>query len=94
MRQIQHTDPADKVLHIRTIGCRVNIVAGTHDPAGHPYTTVEVIPDEPDDDGNEWECGASSTVIVRPKHRAEPRAPRRADDVTADEHDNEGVNNG
>lgn len=72
MREIQHTDPADKILHIRTVGCRVNVVAGMHDPDGHPYTTVEVIPDEPDDDGVEWDGGTTSTVIVRPRQRIRP----------------------
>ena len=70
MRQIDHTNTeTDKILHVRAVGCRVNVLVGTHDPDGFPYTTVEVIPDEPDDDGVEWACAGESTVIVRPRGR-------------------------
>lgn len=74
MRQLEHTDSArEKILHIRAIGCRVNVLIGTHDPDGYLYTTVEVIPDEPDDDGVEWAAGGESTVVVRPRDRGAVR---------------------
>ncbi|ALC25986.1 hypothetical protein ABT013_14535 [Streptomyces bacillaris] len=66
MRIIDHTsDVPDKILHIKSVGCDVNIIVGTHDPNGVPFTTIEVLPHEPDDDGVNWlNIGTSSVLVV------------------------------
>jgi hypothetical protein len=68
MRIVDHDTPdgPDKILHIRSVGCDVNIIVGTHDPNGTPFTTVEIIPHEPDDDGVPWRQLGSSSVVVMP----------------------------
>lgn len=68
MRIIDHRAPTggDKILHVRSIGCDVNIIIGTHDPTGTPFTTVEILPHEPDDDGVRWLLLGSSSVLALP----------------------------
>lgn len=67
MRIVSHTsDGPDKILHIKSVGCDVNIIVGTHDPNGVPFTTVEILPHEPDDDGVNWLHMGSSSVMVMP----------------------------
>ncbi|MFF3572724.1 hypothetical protein [Nocardia jiangxiensis] len=68
MRIVDHLTPdgPDKILHIRSVGCDVNIIIGTHHPDGTPFTTIEVLPHEPDDDGVRWENIGSSNVVVSP----------------------------
>ncbi len=74
MRIVDHctTDGQDKILHVRSVGCDVNIIVGTHDPNGIPFTTIEVLPHEPDDDGVNWFHLGTSTVVVMPVSRAAP----------------------
>lgn len=66
MRITDHLNTGpDKILHIRTEGCSINVVIGTHDPNGIEFTTIEVIPHEPDDDGRCWTTmGPSATIVV------------------------------
>ncbi|TVT25025.1 hypothetical protein LWP59_25370 [Amycolatopsis acidiphila] len=68
MRIVDHqgTDGPDKILHVRAVGCDVNIIVGTHDPHGVPFTTVEVLPHEPDDDGVNWLHLGTASVVVMP----------------------------
>ncbi|HJQ47047.1 MAG TPA: hypothetical protein VJ870_12120 [Amycolatopsis sp.] len=68
MRIVEHheTDGPDKILHVRSVGCDVNIIVGTHDPAGVPFTTVEILPHEPDDEGVNWFQLGTSSVVVMP----------------------------
>ena len=67
MRHIQHfKDGPDKILHIETEGCRVNVIIGTHDPSGASFTTVEILAAQPDDDGNNWMTIGPSAVLVVP----------------------------
>ena len=73
MRIVDHHEPdgPDKILHIRSAGCDINIIVGTHDPNGIPFTTVEVLPHEPDEDGtNWWNLGTSSVVVMPESHVA------------------------
>ncbi|MET7640780.1 hypothetical protein [Streptomyces sp. NPDC005438] len=60
------TDVPDKILHVRSVGCDVNIIVGTHDSSGVPFTTVEVLPHEPDEDGVNWLHHGTSSVLVMP----------------------------
>ncbi|WP_433503193.1 hypothetical protein ACQP04_26015 [Pseudonocardia halophobica] len=68
MRIVDHLRPdgPDKILHVRSVGCDVNIIVGTHDPNGVPFTTVEVLPHEPDDEGVRWMHLGTSSVVVMP----------------------------
>lgn len=74
MRIVDHLTPdgPDKILHIRSIGCDVNIIVGTHDPNGVPFTTIEILPHEPDDDGVRWMPLGTSNVVVMPVPHGEP----------------------
>jgi hypothetical protein len=68
MRHIQHfKESPDKILHIETEGCRVNVIIGTHDTSGTPFTTVEILAYQPDDDGNIWTTIGPSAVLVVPE---------------------------
>lgn len=67
MRRIEHfADGPDKILHIETEGCKVNIIIGTHDLSGEDFTTVEILPAEPDDDGRIWTTIGPTAVLVVP----------------------------
>jgi len=47
MKRIRHMGSArDKLLHIETEGCIVNIQVGLSDRDGNPVTIVSIIPDE------------------------------------------------
>ena len=67
MRIVEHSDPdRHKLLRVEAEGCVVNIVIGLHDQAGTRCTSIEIIPDEPADDGAIWATKADfSTVMVR-----------------------------
>lgn len=67
MRHIKHfkEDP-DKILHIETEGCKVNVIIGTHDQTGTIFTTVEILPEQPDGDGRNWLVIGPGAVIVVP----------------------------
>lgn len=74
MRIVDHhpIDVPDKILHIRSVGCDINVIVGTHDPNGIPFTTVEVLPHEPDDDGVNWLHLGTSSVVVMPVSHSVP----------------------
>ena len=75
MRQIQHfKDGPDKILHIETEGCKVNIIIGTHDLSKEEFTTVEILPAEPDDDGRNWTTIGPTAVLVVPATGTDPTA--------------------
>lgn len=75
MRQIQHlSDGPDKILHIETEGCKINVIIGTHDPNGIEFTTVEIIPHQPDDEGRSWMTVGPTAVIVVPLEGLEPES--------------------
>ncbi|HEY1972692.1 MAG TPA: hypothetical protein VGH89_32420 [Pseudonocardia sp.] len=66
MRVVEHLEPGThKLLHIETEGCVVNVTIGLHDLSGGRFTSVEVIPSEPDDEGAVWALSGPSTVVVR-----------------------------
>lgn len=66
MRVVEHAEPgAHKLLHIEADGCVVNVTIGLHDLAGGRFTSVEVVPSEPDDDRNLWSLEGPGTVVVR-----------------------------
>lgn len=47
MKSIRHSaDARDKLLHIETEGCVVNIRVGLSDSDGRQVTSVEIIPDD------------------------------------------------
>ncbi|WP_327657167.1 hypothetical protein [Streptomyces sp. NBC_00483] len=78
MRIVDHLTPdgPDKILHVRSVGCDVNIIVGTHDPNGVPFTTVEVLPHVPDDEGTRWmHLGTSNVVVMPVSHDEFPTAP-------------------
>lgn len=78
MRIVDHLTPdgPDKILHIRSVGCDVNIIVGTHDPNRVPFTTIEVMPHEPDDEGVRWmHLGTSNVVVMPVSHDGSPIAP-------------------
>lgn len=76
MRIVDHTTHGpDKILHVRSLGCDVNIIIGTHDPNGVPYTTIEVLPHQPDDEGVNWLHAGPANVIVTPAPSALPPVP-------------------
>ncbi len=65
MRIVEH--PAGgphKLLRIEAEGCAVHIVVGLHSPDGTPFTSVEIEPAQPADDGHVWQVCGSSTVMV------------------------------
>lgn len=85
MRIVDHLTPdgPDKILHIRSVGCDVNIIVGTHDPNGVPFTTIEILPHEPDDDGVRWMPLGTSNVVVMPvSHDELPTASDQLSVVT------------
>jgi hypothetical protein len=66
MRVVEHlADGPHKLLRIETEGCAVHIVIGLHGPQGQRFTTVEVEPAQPADDGHVWQvCGPATVVVV------------------------------
>jgi len=49
MKTVRHFATArDKLLHIETEGCIVNIRLGLHNIQGEEVTSVEILPDETD----------------------------------------------
>ena len=45
MKRITHNSTArDRLLHIETDGCIVNIRVGLHDAAGQAVTSIEILP--------------------------------------------------
>ncbi|MGW6356355.1 hypothetical protein ACWFR5_14420 [Streptomyces sp. NPDC055092] len=74
MRIVEHDVPdgPDKILHVRSVGCDVNIIVGTHDPSGAPFTTIEIMPHQPDGDGVKWLHFGTSNVVVMPVSHAAP----------------------
>ena len=67
MLAIQHlAGGSDKILHIQTEGCVINVIIGTHDQTGELFTTVEVIPATPDDDGRNWTALGPPAILVSP----------------------------
>jgi hypothetical protein len=65
MRIVEHlADGAHKLLRIETEGCAVHIVIGLHGPQGQRFTTVEVEPAQPADDGHVWHVRGPATVVV------------------------------
>lgn len=67
MRHITHfKDGPDKILHIETEGCKINVIIGTHDQTNTPFTTVEIHPEEPDAEGENWMTIGPSNVLVVP----------------------------
>ncbi|WP_368680128.1 hypothetical protein R1X32_05710 (plasmid) [Rhodococcus opacus] len=73
MRQIQHfRGGPDKILHIETEGCKVNVIIGTHDLSNEVFTTVEILPAEPDDDGRNWMTIGPTAVLVVPATGSDP----------------------
>lgn len=78
MRIVDHLTPdgPDKILHVRSVGCDVNIIVGTHDHNGVPFTTIEIMPHQPDDEGMRWMHLGSSNVVVMPvSHDGFPAEP-------------------
>lgn len=58
MKRIHHFNwSREKLLHIETEGCIVNILIGLRDSDGHQVTSVKIIPDE--SKGEEWELDGS-----------------------------------
>lgn len=53
MKRIQHTARSrEKLLHIETEGCIVNIRVGLSDSEGRAVTSVEIVPDKADRGGD------------------------------------------
>jgi hypothetical protein len=71
MKRITHSGRArDKLLHIETDGCIVNIRVGLNDVNGNRVTSVEIIPDDErrggDGLGNVWHFdGTYNNRIIR-----------------------------
>lgn len=67
MRLVKHfKDGPHKILHIEAEGCKINVIVGTHDNSGTAFTSVEVHPAEPDDEGRNWMTIGPANVIVVP----------------------------
>jgi hypothetical protein len=58
-------DGPDKLLHIEAEGCVVHITVGLHDMSGELYTSVEVTPAQPADDGAIWAAEGPTAMLVR-----------------------------
>lgn len=77
MKSIVHSAKArDRVLHIETDGCIVNIRVGLIDREGHRVTSVEIIPDDesrsPDHEGRFWHLdGTINNRIIREHEKGE-----------------------
>jgi hypothetical protein len=55
---------ADKLLRVETEGCAVNITVGLHDADGQLFTSVEVEPLQPADNGDVWFMRGPGTTVV------------------------------
>jgi hypothetical protein len=66
MRIVEHRTPGThRLLHIEADGCVVNVTIDLHDLSGRRFTSVEVVPAEPDDDGAVWSLSGPATIAVR-----------------------------
>jgi 2-polyprenyl-6-methoxyphenol hydroxylase-like FAD-dependent oxidoreductase len=66
MRIVEHRSPGThRLLHIEADGCVVNVTIDLHDLSGRRFTSVEVVPAEPDDDGAVWSLTGPATIVVR-----------------------------
>jgi hypothetical protein len=60
-----HAGGAHKLLRIETEGCAVHIAIGLHDPEGRAFTSIEIEPLQPADNGDIWRVqGPATTVVV------------------------------
>lgn len=68
MKTIQHHATArDKLLHVETEGCVVNISVGLHDREGREVTSVEIVPDRYV--GGEWTLdGYHNSRVIKGVH--------------------------
>lgn len=65
MRIVEHhLGGPHKLLRIETEGCAVHITVGLHDADGTEFTSVEIEPQQPADDGNVWFVRGPQTAVV------------------------------
>jgi hypothetical protein len=65
MRIVKHyAGGADKLLRVETEGCAVHITVGLHDADGHLFTSVEIEPLQPADNGDVWFVRGPGTTVV------------------------------
>ncbi len=65
MKIVEHrAGSADKLLRIEAEGCAVHITVGLHDADGRPFTSIEIEPLQPADNGDVWFVRGSSTSVV------------------------------
>jgi len=77
----------DKLLHVEADGCVVHITVGLHDTTGRRYTSVEVTPALPDDEGLVWQVEGSTAMLVRCRGPQVLRGDARPRLATTAEHE-------
>ena len=65
MRIVEHyAGGVDKLLRIETEGCAVHITVGLHDADGQQFTSIEIEPRQPADNGDVWFVRGQATTVV------------------------------
>ena len=65
MRIVEHyAGGAHKLLRVETEGCAVHITVGLHDADGQLFTSVEIEPLQPADNGDVWFVRGPGTTVV------------------------------
>lgn len=65
MRIVTHySGSADKLLRVETEGCALHITVGLHDADGQLFTSIEIEPRQPADNGDVWVLRGPGTTVV------------------------------